>query len=130
MADVRRSQAAADGTVFGYLGVRIRGSDVWTAERRAPSRRLGPVAGATAGAIEPRRSALRNVLSRLLGLGDVPPQNVTIFVAFADGTRYERLVLPWVRDDYPKIAGEIGRFNAAAYVASPSRDHQPDRGPA
>jgi hypothetical protein len=25
-----------------------------------------------------------------------------------------------VREDYPKIAGEIGRFSAAAFVASPS----------
>jgi hypothetical protein len=41
-----------------------------------------------------------------------------IVIAFADGARYERLLLPWVRDDSPKIAGEIGRFNAAATLAS------------
>jgi hypothetical protein len=53
-----------------------------------------------------------------LVLGDVPPKNARLYITFADGTRYERLVLPWVSDlDWPKVAGEIGRFNAAAYLA-------------
>ena len=41
------------------------------------------------------------------------------YVAFADGSRYERMPLPWVGElDWLKIGGEIGRFNAAAYLAS------------
>ena len=41
------------------------------------------------------------------------------YVAFADGSRYERMPLPWVREpDWPRIGGEIGRFNAAASRAS------------
>jgi hypothetical protein len=55
----------------------------------------------------------------LLG-GDAPPKNAKLYIAFADGTRYERLVLLWVvPDDWPKIAGQIGRFNAAACLAPP-----------
>jgi hypothetical protein len=53
-------------------------------------------------------------------LGDVPPENARLYVAFADGSRYERLVLPFVRAaDWPRIGGEIGRFNAVAHQAAP-----------
>jgi len=116
MADPSRSQAEADGVVFGYLGVRVSGTDVWTAGRATSIRRLGPLEGAYAGIAEPRRSWISTFISSLL-LGDVPPKNAKLCIAFADDTRYERLVLPWVSDlDWPKIAGEIGRFNAAAYL--------------
>jgi hypothetical protein len=117
--DVQSSQAGADGAVFGYLGVRISGADVWTAARGTPSRRLGSLAGAYAGVVEPRRSAVVSVLMRLLQLSYAPTRNVHVFVAFSDGSRYERLLLPWAGDDSPKIAGQIGRFNAAAYFAGP-----------
>jgi hypothetical protein len=119
MADVRSSQAGADGAVFGYLGVRIIGSEVWTAASGTPSRRLGPLAGAYAGVVEPRRPAVVTVLMQLLLFSYGPAHKVRVFVAFADGTRYERLLLPWAGDDSPKIAGQIGRFNAAAYLAAP-----------
>ena len=103
--------------VFGYLGVKISGTDVWTTGRGTSSRRLGPLKGACAGVAEPRRSWIGTRISSLL-LGDVPPKNAKLCVTFADGTRYERLVLPWVSDlDWPKVAGEVGRFNAAAYLA-------------
>ena len=111
-----RSQSEADGVVFGYLGVKISGTDVWTTGRGTPNRCLGPLAGACAGLVEPRRSWIGTFISSLL-LGDVLPKNATMFVAFADGTRYERMPLPWVTQDWPKIAGEIGRFNTAAYFA-------------
>jgi hypothetical protein len=116
MVDVRRSQSDADGQVFGYLGVKISGTDVWTTGHEAPIRCLGPLAGARAGLVEPRRSWIGTFISSLLR-GDAPPKNATMFVAFADGTRYERLPLPWVTQDWPKIAGDIGRFNAAAFLA-------------
>ncbi len=120
MVDARWSQSEADGQVFGYLGVKISGTDVWTTGRGSPSRCLGPLAGACAGLVEPRRSWIGTFISSLL-LGDAPPKNATMFVAFADGSRYERLVLPFVHAlDWPKIAGEIGRFNAAAYFARPN----------
>jgi hypothetical protein len=116
MIDSRRSQAGEDGIVFGYLGVRISGTDVWTTGRGTPSRCLGSLTGACAGIVEPRRSRIGTLMSSQL-LGRVSPKKASLFVAFADGTRYERLVLPWVSDlDWPKVAGEIGRFNAAAYV--------------
>jgi len=116
MPDPSRSQAEADGMAFGYLGVRVSGTDVWTTGRETSSRCLGPLNGACAGIAEPRRSWISTFISSLL-LGDTPPKNAKLYVAFADGTRYERLVLPWVSDlDWPKIAGEIGRFNAAAYL--------------
>ena len=99
--------------VFGYLGVRISGSDVWTTGSRSPVRRLGPLQGASAGLIEPRRSRIGMFISWML-LGEAPPKNARLYVAFADGTRYELVVLPWVHGDWPKIAGEIGRFNEAA----------------
>jgi hypothetical protein len=105
----------ADDVDFGYLGVRISGPDVWTTDRKTPVRRLGPLKGACAGVIEPQRSRIGMFISSVL-LSDAPPKNARLYVAFADGTRYERLVLPWVHDDWPKIAGEIGRFNAAAYL--------------
>jgi hypothetical protein len=116
MVDVRRSQSEADGVVFGCLGVKISGADVWTTGRGPASRRLGPLAGARAGLVEPRRSWIGSFISPLL-LGDAPPKNAMMFVAFADGTRYERLPLPFLTQNWPKIAGEIGRFNAAAYLA-------------
>jgi hypothetical protein len=120
MADLWRSQAEADGMVFGYLGVKISGADVWTTGRRTSSRCLGPLKGACAGVAEPRRSWIGTLISSLLR-GEVPPKNARLYVTFADGTRYERLVLPWVSDlDWPKVAGEIGRFSAAAYLAQQS----------
>lgn len=119
MADVGSSPTGGDGTVFGYLGVRISGTEVWTAARGNPSRRLGQLAGAYAGVVEPRRSVVASVLMRLLLLSYAPAHKVRVFVAFADGSRYERLLLPWASEDSPKIAGQIGRFNAAAYLAAP-----------
>jgi hypothetical protein len=119
MIDPRQSQAGGDGMVFGYLGVRIDGSDVWTTGRGSPSRRLGPLVGATAGIVEPRRSWIGSLVSSLL-LGVVPPKNATLCVIFADSACYERLMVPWLSDlDWPKVAGEIGRFNAAAHLAAP-----------
>jgi hypothetical protein len=83
-----------------------------------PSRYLGPLAGAGAGLDEPRRSRIGSFLSSVL-TGSSAPKNAKLYVAFADGSRYERMVLPWVREpDWPKIGGEIGRFNEAAYLAS------------
>jgi hypothetical protein len=117
MVDPPRSQAEADGMVFGYLGVKISGTDVWTTGRGTPSRCLGPLKGACAGIAEPRRSLIGIFISSLL-LGDTPPKNARLYVAFPDGTSYERLMLPWVSDlDWPKIGTEIGRFNAVAYLA-------------
>ncbi len=117
MPDPTRSQAEADGMVFGYLGVKISGTDVWTTGRETASRYLGPLKGACAGVAEPRRSRISTFMSSVL-LGNVPPKNARLYVAFPDGTRYERLVLPWLSDlDWPKVGGEIGRFNAAAYLS-------------
>jgi hypothetical protein len=116
MADPSCSQAEADGMIFGYLGVKISATDVWTTGRGTPSRCLGPLKGAYAGIAEPRRSWISTFISSLL-LGAVPPKDARLYITFTDGTRYERLVLPWVSDlDWPKVAGEIGRFNAAAYL--------------
>jgi hypothetical protein len=124
MANARRSQSDVEGVVFGYLGVRINSADVWTTGRETPSRRLGPLKGACAGIAEPRRSWIGTSISSLL-LRDVTPKNARLYVAFADGTRYERLLLPWVSDlDWPKVGGEIGRFNAAAYLAPAPESHQ------
>lgn len=62
---------SGDGLVFGYLGVRISGTDVWTTERGAPSRCLGPLTGARARVAEPRRSWIGTFMSSLL-VGAVP----------------------------------------------------------
>jgi hypothetical protein len=121
------SQADADGMSFGYLGVKISGTDVWTTAHGTLGRRLGPLAGSSAGIFEPRRSRIGIFISSVLLAGDVPPKNARLYIAFPDGTRYERLMLPWVSDfDWPKIATEVGRFNSAAYMATsrPSRDDQ------
>jgi hypothetical protein len=40
MVDPRRSQADSDGMVFGYLGVRISESAVWTSKHGYASRYL------------------------------------------------------------------------------------------
>jgi hypothetical protein len=120
MADPPRSQADADGMVFGYLGVKISGTEVWTTGRGTSVRCLGPLKGACAGIAEPRRTLIGIFISSLL-LGDTPPKNARLYIAFTDGRRYERLMLPWVSDlDWPKIGTEIGRFNAAAYLAQNS----------
>jgi hypothetical protein len=111
------SQADADGVVFGYLGIKISGGAVWTTGRGA-SRYLGPLMGACAGVDEPQRSWFGSFISSVL-LGGGPAKGARLYVAFTDGSRYERLPLPWVSDlDWPKIGGEIGRFNAAAYLAT------------
>ena len=105
--------------IFGYLGVRISGTDVWTTGQGTPSRCLGPLRESNAGIVEPRRSRVGTLVSSLL-LGALPPKNARIYVVFADGTRYERQVVPWLSDlVWPKVAGEIGRFNAAAQLAAP-----------
>jgi hypothetical protein len=114
MVDPRRSQAYSDGVVFGYLGVRVSGGGVWTIRHGAAGRYLGPLAGARAGLDEPRRSWIGSSISSVL-TGSSPPKNAKLYVGFADGSRYERIPLPWVRElDWPKIGGEIGRFNEAA----------------
>ena len=119
MVDPGRSLAESDGLVFGYLGVRITGQEIWTIGHDAASRRLGPLAGAHAGLTEPPRSGIGMLISSVLLAGDEPPKNARLYVAFADGTSYERLVVPWLRQDWPKVAGQIGRFNAAALFAAP-----------
>ena len=119
MIDPWRSQAGQDDMVFGYLGVRISGTAVWTTGRGTSGRCLGALTGASAGIVEPRRPWIGTFISSLL-LGAAPPKNARLYVTFADGTRYERLVLPWVSElDWSRVAGEIGRFNAAAYLAAP-----------
>jgi hypothetical protein len=125
MVNARWSQADADGQSFGYLGVRISGKDVGTSG--PASRCLGPLTGASAGIFEPRRTRIGTFISSALLLGDAAPKNARLYIAFADGTRYERLMLPWVSDlDWPKIATEVGRFNSAAYLAAsrPRRNDQ------
>ena len=118
MVDVQRSQADAEGTVYSYLGVKISGTDVWTTGHDSPSRCLGELKGARASMIEPRRSWIGTFISSLL-LGEAPPKGARLCITFADGTRYERLMLPWVNlEEWPRIAGQIGRFNAAAYLAT------------
>jgi hypothetical protein len=95
------------------------GTDVWTTGSGTPSRCLGSLAGARAGIFEPRRSWVGTFISSLL-FGEAPPKNARLYVIFPDDTHYERLVLPWISDlDWPKVAGEIGRFNAAAVLAAP-----------
>jgi hypothetical protein len=119
MVDPRRSQADPDGMVFGYLGIKISGDAVWTTGRGAPSRYLGPMMGARAGVDEPLRPWIGTFISSVL-LGGTPPKDAKLYIAFADGSRYERLALPWVSAlDWPKIGGEIGRFNAVAYLSAP-----------
>jgi hypothetical protein len=127
MADMHWPQAQADGMVFGYLGVKICGADVWTIGHGSPSRCLGPLSGACAGMAEPPRSLIGTYISSLLFGANVLPKNARLYIAFSDGTRYERLVLPWVvPEDWPKMAGEIGRFNEAAYHAPPPRGFSAD----
>jgi hypothetical protein len=120
MVEVQRSQADADGMLFGYLGVKIRGTEVWTLGQQSPSRRLGELKGAQAALIEPPRRWIGTFISTLL-LGEAAPKGARLCITFADGTRYERLVLPWInRNAWPQIAGQVGRFNAAAYLSATS----------
>ena len=72
MVDPRRSQADADGMVFGYLGVRISEGAVWTSKRGDASRYLGPLAGACAGLDEPRRSRIGSFMSSVLTRSSAP----------------------------------------------------------
>jgi hypothetical protein len=76
--------------------VKISGADVWTTGQGAPHRRLGALKGASAGVFEPPRSRIGVRLSSLL-LGGDQPKKARLYVASADGPRYERLLLPWVR---------------------------------
>lgn len=117
MVDVQRSQADADGTLFGYLGVKISGTEVWTiGQLRIPSRRLGELKGAQAALIEPPRRWIGTFISTKL-LGEASPKGARLCITFADGTRYERLVVPWInRNAWPQVAGQVGRFNATAYL--------------
>ena len=57
------------------------------------------------GLDEPRRSWIGSFVSSVL-TGSSAPKNAKLYVAFADGSRYERMPLPWVRElDWPKIVG-------------------------
>jgi hypothetical protein len=116
VVDVRRSQADADGMSFGYLGIRISGAEVWTIGRGSASRYLGPLKDASAGIYEPHRAWIGTFVSGVL-LGETPPKGARLYVDFAGGTRYERLVLPFMTVNWANVGGEIGRFNAAAYLA-------------
>jgi hypothetical protein len=103
----------AQGTAFGYLGVRVEGDQVWTIRGSVHGRFLGQLPGARAGMEATRLTPLA---ARLVacGLGQRPMGR--IFVAFANGAQYQRLLRPAAVMDLGKIAAEISRFNQAAGV--------------
>jgi hypothetical protein len=104
---------AATGTVFGYLGVRVEGDQVWTSRGSVHGQFLGQLAGARAGMETTRLSP---AAARLVAWGYGQRPAGRVFVTLANGTHYERLLRPAAVGDLNKIAAEICRFNQAAGV--------------
>ena len=75
-----------------------------------------PLAGACAGIVidrpPPAESEAASFVKTVIGAG--PPRIGTIFVAFSDGTRWERPLHQGTRLQMQKVDAEINQFNAMA----------------
>jgi len=105
------------GTAFGFLGVRIVGSEIWSHGRSTRIRRLGPLRGARAGTSGPARTVAAGIPVTTAGLTSSLQVAGTIFVDFADGSRYERALRPLAVPDLRKIEAEIDACNSLADAA-------------
>jgi hypothetical protein len=120
--DEEESDMAADQSrpeVFPELNVRVRDGEVRTmGVTWQRSRQLGPLAGAWAGVNEQKelRGATR-LIARMLG---ATPRIGTIFVTFADGTRYETPLRLGGEDQSQALQADVESFNALAKSASDS----------
>jgi hypothetical protein len=76
--------------------------------RQAPQH----LAGACAGVVidRPAPSELGSFVAGVVGFG--PPRVGTIFVAFADGTRWKRPLYQGTRSQMQKVDAAVARFNA------------------
>jgi hypothetical protein len=105
------AQAAAErGTVFGYLGVEINGTQVWTLGGATGRRYLGPLLGARA-AMDLQGMSPYGVLTTMQGIG---PHLVGSISVTAGGACYQRALRPGALVDATKIEAQIARFNALA----------------
>jgi hypothetical protein len=119
-AHMQRERTAKDlaGLVsFGELGVMVRNGEVRKIGgglRQTPKR----LAGACAGVVidRPRPSEAGSFVAAVVGFGQ--PRVGTIFVAFADGTRWEKKLYQGTRQQMQKVDVAIARFNAMADALS------------
>ena len=118
-AEVQRSRAvtaAAKGAVLNELGVRVKDGEVrkigltWNS-----SRVLGPLAGACAGVMDVKPASSGQFIGSAI-TGYVPRVG-TIFVAFADGTRYETALRQGSPAQMRKVDEQIALFNRMADAA-------------
>jgi hypothetical protein len=101
------------------LGVMVRGGEVRKVGgglRQTPK----PLAGACAGVVidRPAPSEVGSFVAAVIGFG--PARVGTIFVAFADGTRWEKPLYQGTRPQMQKVDAAVARFNAMADAVSDS----------
>jgi hypothetical protein len=115
-ASMQRERTAKDLARFVNLmeiGVSIRGSEV-TKHGGGLRQKPQPLAGACAGVVidRPAPSEVGSFVANVIGFG--PARVGTIFVAFANGTRWERPLYQDSRSQMQKVDAAIARFNAMA----------------
>jgi hypothetical protein len=115
-ASMQRERTAKDLTRLVSLmeiGVMVRGREVRKVGggfRQTPRQ----LAGACTGVVidRPPPSEVGSFVAGVIGFG--PPRVGTIFVAFADGTRWETPLHQGTRHQMQKVDAAIARFNAMA----------------
>jgi hypothetical protein len=117
-----RDRAVVDrnrGVNLAAIRVRVKGDGVWAlAGGVLPVERLGPLAGACAGIFDartPKRDVAAEVTSELIIPGSGGRYYFgTLFIAFADGTRFDRPLNLRTRAELTTIKQQIVQFNAMA----------------
>jgi hypothetical protein len=120
IGDTPQSRTDADLTrrvFFDEIRVQVRDLEVRTVGVTwKRSRRLGSIVGASAGVTDQKQLSMGAKLRA--GLLSTTPRIGTIFVAFADGTRYETPLRLGSDEQTAAIEAEVARFNAMAAAAA------------
>ena len=119
-ADIERSRAAASGARgagLQALGVYVKGNEV----RKlgvfgGGGRHLGSLVGACAGVMDVRPASAGQMVNSLVT--GIVPRVGTVFVAFADGTRFETKLLQGSPKQMRDVDAQIARFNTMADLAT------------
>ena len=119
-ASMKRESTAKDLTrhvSLPELGVMVRGREVRKIGgglRQIPK----PLAGACAGVVIDRPAPRQQGFFSAVVIGSAAPRDGTIFVAFADGTRWEKPLRQGTRQQMRQVDAAVARFNAMADAAS------------
>jgi hypothetical protein len=125
-AQADRQRAAADrrhGVSLPAIRVRVKGDSVWAlAGGILPVQRLGPLEGSCPGIFSrttPAPPGAGDFVSELIKPGSFGVRYAgTLFIAFADGSRFDRPLNVRNRAELREIEKQIARLNALADNAS------------